>query len=400
MFWRIVMILLLIVLGLVAMIKAFVNESSKLGGWTPPPTTVELETVDRISWEEQLTASGTIEALDYTVVASEVAGQVSAINFRSGRHVEKGQVLIELNPTLDRAQLGPLQTELDLAKTELARTSKLAKRGAISRADLERAQSRVASAQAALDTQDTAIDKKVIRAPYSGELGISTVDLGEYLRPGDPIVTLSAIDTALIGFSVPERHIGQLREGLELTLTTDAYPGVEFPGRVQSVENRIDMATRNVLILGAAENADHRLKPGMFVSVVMKLGTTNNHVVIPRTAVSYNTFGNVVYAVNQQERQQKQYDMKMAFRFAWPPIYMEKTETGETTVSELVVTQKFVQTGETRGELIAVTKGLEPGDRIVTAGSNKGLRNGTAVKLPDPDEPKNGQPAGAQPAAN
>ena len=377
MFWRIVMFLLLLVFAAVALLKwPVVNPASGGGAW--PPSVVELQAVETVSWPRELTSTGTVEALDFTIMTPDVPGKISRLNFRSGRPVKKGQVLFELETTVERARIGALQADVNLAEKELARAKNLYSRKAIAKADFDRASSRAEQTLAALQSQQAMVDQKTYRAPFDGITGISTTDIGEYFNPGEPVVTVSAIDTVLIGFFIPEQQVSELAEGQNFTLTTSAWPGQTFSGKIQAVEPRIDPQTRNVALIGAVENADHKLRPGMFVDIRLALGGAEQYTVVPRTAVSFNPFGNVVYVAEPRENKIPQTESELAFRLDWPPLYRETVVTGEIVVKDLAANQRFVQTGETRGNMIAITQGLNVGERLVVTGQQK-LRNGASI---------------------
>jgi membrane fusion protein (multidrug efflux system) len=243
-----------------------------------------------------------------------------------------------------------LQTSLNLARTNYQRDLRQLQAQAVARATVDTDLSNLRSSQAAVDQQQAAIDKKTVTAPFAGHLGIRQVDVGEYVAAGTPIVTLQALDPIFVDFFVPQQDLAEMKIGETASVSVDTYPGRLFRGKIEAVNARVDSATRTLQVRASIANPDHALLPGMFATVHVEVGAPHAFVTLPQTAITYNPYGSTVYLV-------------------------DGTVPGHQTV-RLV----FVQTGETRGDQVAITKGLSAGEVVVVAGQVK-LRNGTPVEI-------------------
>jgi membrane fusion protein (multidrug efflux system) len=301
-------------------------------------------------WQSEVEAVGSLRAMNGADLSSDLSGIVDQINFKSGDDVAAGAVLLRLRSEDDTARLAQLQSALALARTNYQRDLRQLRAQAVARATVDTDLSNLRTAQAALDQQQAAIDKKTVVAPFAGHLGIRQVDVGEYVAAGTPIVTLQALDPIYADFYVPQQELAQMNIGQTATVTVDTYPGRVFSGRIEAVNARVDAATRTLQVRARIANPDHALLPGMFATVHVAVGAPQSLITLPATAITYNPYGSTVFLV-------------------------EGAGAGHQTVRQV-----FVQTGATRGDQVAITKGLAAGDVVVVAGQVK-LRNGTPVAI-------------------
>jgi membrane fusion protein, multidrug efflux system len=318
-------------------------------------------------WRMQFIAVGTLTAVLGADLAPEVNGIIKQIYFKSGRDVKKGTLLLELNADSDSAHLESLKAMEGLAKKTLTRDLEQFKVQAVSQATLDTDIANLKSAQAQVAEQQAMFDKKFIKAPFDGRLGIRMVDLGQYISPGQKIVTLQALDPIFIDFFLPQKDISRIKVGQNISVQVDAFPDKDFTGEISTINPKVDEGTRNVQVRASIVNTDKKLLPGMFVTARVVIGDKKYYITLPQTAISYNPYGNYVYVITEKGKDAK----------AQP---------------ELIVKQRFVTTGDTRGDQITVIKGLKEGETVVIAGQNK-LKNDTpviinnSIKLPDEATP-------------
>lgn len=347
----IVILALLIVIGGIAGMKyiQFKKLMAQLSQPQPPATVSSTEA--RIeSWRPALEAVGSLVAVNGITVTTEVAGVVSEIAFTSGGEVAAGEVLVRLDDRVDQAALQALRAEQRLAEVKFKRTADLLSRQAVSKSDYDEAKANYDAARARVVQQEETLAKKTIRAPFAGRLGIREVDLGEYLTPGAPIVSLQALDPIYVDYALPERDFNRLSLGQEVEIRVDAYPGETFTGRVTAISSSLQEGTRSVRVRATLPNPDGRLRPGMFAEVRTLEPEAQEVITVPRTAVSFNTYGTFVYVINEAED------------------------------GTLTVEQRQVSTGAVREGRVEITQGLQPGERVVRTGLVK-LRNGMAVRI-------------------
>lgn len=330
-------------------IKAMIDQGKKA---VPPPQAVTAAPARSETWETSLSSVGSLEAVQGVTVSAEMSGKVTAISFAAGAPVKKGDVLIRQDTSSEEAQLPGLEAQAKLSLADLRRAEKMLKDRIVSQADYDRALATHEQAVSQANMARAAIAKKVIRAPFSGRLGIRRVNLGQMLREGDEVVTLQALNPIYVNFTLPQKNIAQLRRGLAVRVTCDAMPGLSVPGRVTAINPLVDPESRNLQIQATVENRAEKLRPGMFVNVAVGLPARSQVLSIPATAVLYAPFGDSVFIV-EDSREGK----------------------GRKTLR-----QQFVRLGEKRGDYIAVTSGLKPGESVVTTGVFK-LRNGQAVTI-------------------
>jgi len=315
----------------------------------PPPAVVASAKVRVESWQPYLQAVGSVTATQGIDVTTEVAGKVSEILATSGQRVKAGDLLLRLDDSVDEADLQGLVAQRKLAQLQFERNSKLLKDKSVSRSDYDQARASLDSAEAAVAAKQALIRKKAIRAPFSGQLGIADINLGQYLSPGDAIVPLQALDPVYVDYSLPERHLPQVRVGQAVEVAVQARPGRRFKGVISAINPGIERGTRSLRLRATLDNPDWLLRPGMFAEVSTVLPLRDDILTLPRTAVTYNPYGESVFVIQKQD-------------------------------SGLVVQNRPVKTGEVRDGRVEITEGLAAGDEVVSAGQNK-LRNGQPVTI-------------------
>ncbi len=343
---------LIVLIGVLAGVKVLqirkmVEQGKK---HVPPPETVTVEPVSSESWKTALTAVGSLTAVQGVTVAVELTGKVVKIDFTSGSQVSKGDFLVSQDTSSEEAQLPGLKARTILARKELDRAVRMLAEKIISQSDYDGAVAAFDQARAEEDDVRVTIDKKRIRAPFSGRLGIRQVNLGQLLREGEPVVTLQALDPIFVDFSLPQQQLARLRTGLNVRVTCDALPDAAVEGSITAINPLVDSETRNIKLQATVANKSEELRPGMFVNVTVDLPQQEKVLVIPATAVLYAPYGDSVFVVVEEEGKK-----------------------GSKTVS-----QQFVRLGKKRGDFVALSSGLKEGDMVVSTGVFK-LRNGQAV---------------------
>ena len=338
-----------------------------------PPVAVSTFAARAERWTNAVDAVGTLVAVNGTAVTTESGGVVQRIAFEAGQPVRAGDLLVELNSAAELATLESLEASAQLAGVQRDRFRTLVADQLVSRAEVDERTTQAAAARAQADAQKALVAQKRVRAPFDGILGIRRVNLGQYVAPGEPIVTLQSLDPVYVNFSLPEQYLPQLREGTVVRASVDALPGRSFEGPVTAIEPAVDPATRNFEVQATLANPDGALRPGTFARVSFDFGQAQDVLVIPQTAVSFNPYGNAVYVVSEA-----------------PPA--ETGAAGKDAGAQaeegprLVVRQRFVTTGPTRGDLVAVTDGLRAGEMVVTSGLLR-LRNDARVTINNDVQP-------------
>jgi membrane fusion protein, multidrug efflux system len=324
-----------------------------------PPQTVTTLSVDFSDWQPQVQAVGSLRAVRGVDVTTEIAGLVRNLRFRSGEDARAGQVLVELNADTDVAQLRALEAAADLSATVYARDKVQFEAQAISQAQLDADAADLKNRRAQAASQAATVAKKTVRAPFDGRLGITTVNPGQYLNPGDKVVTLQSLDPIYVDFRVPQEELGRVATGQNVQLSTDAFPGVRFEGKLTTIDPLVDAATRNLELEASVANPERRLLPGMFARVAVASGGTQRYLTLPQTAITYNPYG--------------------------ATVFVAKPAAGGA--GGLTAQQTFVTLGATRGDQVAVLKGIRRGDIVVTSGQLK-LKNGTPLHVDNSITPK------------
>jgi membrane fusion protein (multidrug efflux system) len=327
-----------------------------------PPETVNSYVVHEQEWQPRISSVGSVMAVQGTVVSTEAAGVVRQINFDAGSDVKKGDMLVQLDSDIEQAQLRDAQAAADLARVSFARARDLVASKSIAQAEYDTSAATLKQALAKIENIRAVIDKKSVRAPFSGKLGIRQISVGQYLEQGSPVVSLQALDPVYVDFSLPQQRLGETTEGLTIAVTTDAYPGQMFEGKITAINPDIDPATRSVRLQGTLKNSDHRLRPGMFVSIDLIASYKKKVLFIPETAVQHASFGDFVFVIDKNTT-----------------AAQGKVAAGETTAA-LVVRQQLVRLDARQGDFVVAAQGVKAGDKIVSTGVFK-LRPGTGVVI-------------------
>jgi len=354
-----------VVLGGVFGFKAFVGMKIKeaMAGMANMPQTVSTITAVRTDWQERIEAVGTLRAVRGADLSLETSGVVEEINFQSGDEVEEGKLLLRLRDTDENAKLKALEAMERLYGLTYERNLKLSKTQAVSQAVVDSDRANLDNFKAQVAQQKAMLDKKSLRAPFAGKLGLRQVDLGQYLPAGTVITTLQALSPIFVDFYLPQQALNQVKVGQDVVAEVDTYPERRFTGKITAISPKIEATTRNIQVRATIENADKALLPGMHVTVQVSVGKPQSLVTLPQTAISYNPYGNLVYLVDSKGK-------------------------GADGKDQLVAEQTFVTLGATRGDQVAVLKGVEPGQVVVTAGQMK-LRNGIPVAVNNAVQPTN-----------
>jgi membrane fusion protein, multidrug efflux system len=329
-------------------------------GFQPPPEAVTSVVAKRELWPATMSVIGTMEAVQGVTVSADLPGIVDKIAFESGQTVHKGDVIIELDTRQERAQLAALEAQRDLAKITYGRTEQLVKEGVISKADYDQATAQQRQTEANVAEIKATIERKTIRAPFTGVLGIRKVNLGQYLAAGNPVVPLQALNPIYVNFGVPQQAANQVQVGRNLHVTSQDLAGMSFTGRVSALDSVVDETTRNLQVQATLPNPQSKLKPGMFVQVELGYGKNREAVTLPASAIAYAPYGDSVFIITDL-----------------------KDPKGQTYRG---VRQQFVKVDGSRGDQVAVVSGVNPGDEVVTSGVFK-LRNGAAVKVNNKVQP-------------
>lgn len=319
-----------------------------------PPTTIASATVKEVDWAPILSAVGSVSPVEGAMVSAELAGTVSEIMFQNGGTAKKGDVLMKLDTSSETAQLKTAEADLALARADLERARDLAQRKVISQSELDSAESKFKQKAGTVDNMRSMIAKKEVHAPFDGQLGIREVNVGQTINAGQLVVALTALNPVYVDFALPQQNLPRLSEGLEVRVQSDAIPGA-FKGKLTAINSIVDAVTRNVTIQATLQNPKHDLRPGMFVKVEVILPEKGHTLIVPGSAISYAPFGDSVYVI-------------------------EKKKDEKTGKEELALRQQFVRLGESRGDFVAVTKGLKAGEAVAATGVFK-LRNGMAVTI-------------------
>jgi membrane fusion protein (multidrug efflux system) len=339
-----------------------IQAAVQAASFQPPPEAVTTIVARQERWPVKLEVIGTVAAVQGVSVSADLPGIVSSIAFESGESVRKGDVLVELDTKQEQAALAAVEAERDLARLNFVRLDGLVKEGAISKAEYDRAAAEQKQTEAKVQEIRATIERKTIRAPFSGTLGIRQVNLGQYLSAGDPVVLLQSLDPVYVNFSVPQQQAGRVRIGGPVRVTVEGAGAGRFAGHITANEAKVDETTRNILMQATVPNARGTLRPGMFVEAEVALGASRSVVALPATSISYAPYGDSVFIVTDL-----------------------KNDKGETYRG---VRQQFVKVEGGRGDQVAVISGIKAGNEVVTSGVFK-LRNGAAVVVNNKVRPAN-----------
>ena len=325
---------------------------SKSGAFDPPPTAVTTEIARKADWQPTIDSVGSLAAVNGVTASTDLAGIVAEIAFESGSKVRAGDLLVHLDTKQEEAQLHQAQAQRDWASVTLQRDKALVDKHAISQSDYDNAEASYRQTQGAVDQYTALIARKTIRAPFDGVAGIRQVNLGQYLKEGDAIVTLQQFDPIYANFSLPQQDLSKLEVGQKVELQLDAFGHQIFTGKITAINSIVDQSTRNVQVQATLPNRDYKLRPGMFTKVSVVMNESRAIIAIPATAIHYAPYGNSIFIVSEMKDQQG------------------RTYKG--------VREQFVKVGESRGDLIAVDSGLAAGEEIVTSGVFR-LRNAAPI---------------------
>jgi len=368
---------MLIMLGVVLLIvlllggyKAFsIYQQIQVFSTPKPPVSVAVATAAEQPWQLRLPSVGTLKALQGVNLSLEVAGTVKDVQFESGQKVRAGQPLVQLDSAVESDLLETAQADLGLAQLDYGRGSQLVGSQAISKGEFDRLSAQLQKNKATVNQLKASLAKKHIVAPFSGTIGIRQVDVGDYLASGTVIATLQDISSLYVDFYIPEHAVPKVALGQAVQVEVSAYPGEQFPGSVSAINPKVENSTRNVLVRATLANPNGKLLPGMFTSLDVLLPNPAPQIVVPEGAITYTLYGNSVYAVAEKKTDGGE---------------VEKDASGKPV---LIAERRFVETGERRGGLVLVTKGLNAGEQVVSAGQLK-LDNGTPIAIsPDKNLP-------------
>ncbi len=340
------------------MIKYFIS------GMGLPPATVSTMVVANSEWQPKLTSVGNVRAFRGVELSTELAGLVANVPIKSGQDVKEGELLIKLNDVSDVAQLNSLKALADLAKVINERDRQQLAIQAISKNVFDTSAADAKSKQAQVEQQTALVAKKNLKAPFSGRIGIVSINPGQYVNSGDKLLTLQTLDPIFVDFNLPQNNAEQIKVGQEVEVTTDAFKDASFTGKITAVSPKVDTNTRNIQVEAQLANPDKKILPGMFANVNIKIGDQVKLLTLPQTAVTYNPYGSTVFIAKSAGKKDKQ---------------------GKEI---LEAQQVFVTTGATRGDQVAILKGVEEGATVVTSGQLK-LKNGTPLIINNKVQPAN-----------
>ena len=364
---RMIVMLLLVALvfGGIYGFQQFRNQmiAKAIRGGGIPPQAVSTTVVENSDWQPTVEVIGSLQAAQATDLATEVNGLITQIHFKSGEHVKAGEVLLKLNDAPLQAQLAQLKASAALAKQNLDRDRAQLKIKAVSQAVVDSDMATLKGAEAQVKQQEALIDQKTLRAPFSGKLGIRKVDLGEYLPAGTAVVSLQKLDPMYLDFTIPQTDLSLIEVGKKISITTNAFTGKVFEGKIKAIEPQVNTSTRNITVRAEISNPDGMLLPGLFATAKVDQGEERQYLTLPSTAIAYNPYGSTVFIVKDEGKDDK----------------------GKP---KLTVEQRVVTTGPTRGDQVAILSGLKAGETVVTAGQLK-LRNGAPVFINNAIQPSN-----------
>ncbi len=342
----------------ISMLMGAGKRAAKMGA---PPEAVGTSPIKQDTWGDALSAVGSIAAARGVTLSNDAPGIVSGIHFESGQVVTQGQVLLDLDSQVERAQLASAAARRELASVNADRTRALVATQSLARSQQDSDDAVLKTSHADLDALQAQIARKVVRAPFSGRLGIRQVNLGQYLNPGAPIAVLEAIDTVYVDFTLPQQRLSDLALGMPVRIEIEGSPIPPQVGKVDAIDPTIDAATRSIKLRATVDNKAGKLLPGMFANVAVLLPTQHPVVIVPLLAVVHASYGDSLFVVDEKASDDG------------PP--------------KRVARQQFVRIGETRGDYVSVLDGVKAGDEIVTSGAFK-LRNGAAITIDNAIQPR------------
>lgn len=329
-----------------------------------PPISVAVATANEQPWQARLPSVGTLKALQGVDLSLETDGTVIDLQFESGQKVKVGQPLLRLDSKVESALLETAEADLGLAQLDYGRGSQLVGSQAISKGEFDRLSAVLKKSKATVNQLKAALAKKSIVAPFTGTIGIRQVDVGDYLASGTVIATLQDLSSLYVDFFVPEQSVPKIALGQPVEILVAAYPAQTFPGQISAINPKLENSTRNMQVRATLANPDGKLLPGMFANLQVMLPDPQPRIVVPESAVTYTLYGNSLYVVAQKKNEKGE---------------VEKDDKGEPI---LIAERRFIETGERRAGVVMITKGVNDGEKVVTAGQIK-LDNGAHIAISD-----------------
>lgn len=317
-----------------------------LSRYQEPPVYVSTVKAETKTWRPFLSAVGSLKASNGVDVNAEVSGQILLIDFQSGQHVKQGDLLVQLNDDVDQKTLERDEAKLRFDKIDYERKELLLKENAVARTAVDAAKATYLQSLAAVASDNVMINQKKIRAPFAGKIGIRQVNVGQYITTGTGIVTLQTLNPLYVDFSLPEQDLPKIKTDQPITLKVDAYPNELFEGKITAINSMVDVNTRSIAVRATIPNGNESLYPGLFADVQVILPKVDNVITVPQSAISYSLYGDSIYVVEQKGKDKK-------------------------GTPELIAVQKYVKTGERRGNVVAVLSGIKVGDIVVSSGQLK-----------------------------
>ncbi|PTU31803.1 efflux RND transporter periplasmic adaptor subunit [Stenotrophobium rhamnosiphilum] len=387
--WAVMLLLVLALILIIGGIWGF-NTYKMIQGFKAmgvPKQTISTTQAAEQEWQPQVHAVGTLRAVRGADISAEVAGVVESVPFTSGSSIKQGEPLLSLRSGDDLARLNSLKANADLAEGNYTRDQALLEAQAISQAQLDNTAAILKSAKAQVAEQQALLNKKNITAPFAGTLGVRNVDVGQYLQPGTKIVTLQTLDPIFVDFFVPQQSLSQIAPGQKVDASSDTFPGLKFEGEISAIDAKVDADTRNVQVRATIKNPQHKLLPGMYANVNIDAGNGAKYLTVPLNSVTFNPYGETVFVLTTAEQYKAEHDAK-AKAEGTAPTPDAAGGPPQPEGKQLVSKQVFVSVGPTRGDQVAILKGLKVGDVVVTSGQLK-LQNGTAVEINNKVQPLN-----------
>ncbi|PVY75971.1 membrane fusion protein (multidrug efflux system) [Tamilnaduibacter salinus] len=347
----IVIVVLAVVLGGIFGYKMYqFGQMKEMLSQPQPPAVIEATSAKQLSWTPSLKSVGSVTAINGVQIANEVPGVASDVRFESGDRVEQGDILVRLDSEVNEAALRTRRAEARLARQEFERVEDLLPRKAVSQSQYDEAEANLAAAQARVKEAEAQLAKKTLRAPFNGTLGLRLVDQGEYLPTGSPVVEINMLDPIYVDYTVSEKELSNIDVGHAVNVTVAAVPNEVFDGEISAINSSVSPESRTVRVRATIDNPNRVLRPGMFATVQTLRPESRNVVTVPRTAISFNTYGDFVFVVTENEN------------------------------GELITERRSVETGEVRDGRVEVKTNLKAGERVVATGLLR-LRAGQRVEI-------------------
>lgn len=350
---------ILVVLALGAVKAAQLKEMSSVSH-VPPPTAVTTIEAKSVAWHPALEAIGTLAPVEGVTLSADAEGTIVKIMVESGTAVKAGDPLVEIDTSVETAQLTAAEARAELARINIDRAKDLLNNKTLAKSEFDTIEATSKQSIAEVDALKAQIDKKTVRAPFDGRIGIRLVNVGQYISKGRALMPLQNLDPIFVNFNVPQRQLGDLKIGQTISISVDAFPGKAFEGKVSAINSEVDASTRNISVQATLANPNEVLRAGMFVTVELQLPVAEPKVVIPATSVAYAAYGNSVFIVEKM-----------------------KNHDGQ---EYLGVRQQLIKLGGTRGDLVAIEEGIKPGEQVVTSGVFR-LRNAAPVQVNNDVQP-------------